>query len=161
MNTTDILSALDQEIARLRSVRDLLADSELPAKRRGRPKGSTNKEASSSAPGGVRKKRTMSAEGKARIAAAQRARWAKLNSPAKSSGKTVLAKRTSGKKAAKQGSSSKSKKTAITQSVGKSDSSQRAAGRKVARKKVAAKSQSKPGRPASQPKTATESQVTE
>ena len=118
MNKTDILSALDEEISRLRQARDLLADASLPmrgttlakvassaasepvAKRGpGRPKGSgskavvapapekkkpgrptgtsSSKSASSEAKESTPKRRTMSAEGKARIAAAQRARWAR------------------------------------------------------------------------------------
>ena len=120
MNKTDILSALDEEISRLRQARDLLADASLPmrgttlakvassaasepvAKRGpGRPKGSGSKAVAAPAPAPEKKKpgrpagtsssksassetkestpkrRTMSAEGKARIAAAQRARWAR------------------------------------------------------------------------------------
>jgi hypothetical protein len=66
MNTQDILSAIDAEIARLQSARSLLAGT---AKRRGRPPMG----GSPSAP----KKRTMSAAGRRRIAEAQRKRWAK------------------------------------------------------------------------------------
>lgn len=85
MNTTGILSAIDGEISRLTQARSLLSglDSANPiapstAPRRGRPKGSENKATSFkptefSAP----KRRTLSAAGKARIAAAQRERWAR------------------------------------------------------------------------------------
>jgi hypothetical protein len=66
MHTRDILAALNAEIAQLRSVRYLLADS-ASTKRRGRPLGSSSHS----------KKRTMSAAGKKRIAEAQRKRWAK------------------------------------------------------------------------------------
>jgi hypothetical protein len=63
MNTNDIVDAIDREIARLQQVRNLLGGSQgkvASAKTIRRPK-----------------KRVMSAEGRARIAAAQRARWAK------------------------------------------------------------------------------------
>jgi fructoselysine-6-P-deglycase FrlB-like protein len=60
MNTADLLSAIDSEIARLQEARALLAGTGSSIAKRGRPA-----------------KYTMSAEGRARIAAAQRARWAK------------------------------------------------------------------------------------
>jgi hypothetical protein len=60
MNTTDLISAIDSEIARLEQARALLA----------------GQDRHSATP--TKKKRSvMSAEGRARIAAAQRARWAK------------------------------------------------------------------------------------
>ncbi|MBB5060992.1 hypothetical protein HDF16_005728 [Granulicella aggregans] len=89
MNTSEIIEAIDQEILKLQQARALLAD--VPAiqatkpvaakpatgKRRGRPKGSVNKKAEVVAPAAVKPaKRTLSAEGKGRIAAAQKARWA-------------------------------------------------------------------------------------
>lgn len=94
MNTTEILEAIDQQIAKLQQARALLAEgltiqTAKPAagKRRGRPKGSVNKKAEVSTPVETAKApRTMSAEGKARIAAAQQARWAahkKASRPAK------------------------------------------------------------------------------
>lgn len=89
MNTTDILAAIDGEISRLTQARTLLngfnttgspAEQVAPstAPRRGRPKGSKNK-ATSFNPGEFTrpKRRSMSPEGKARMAAAQRARWAR------------------------------------------------------------------------------------
>jgi hypothetical protein len=63
MDTNDIVDAIDKEIARLQQVRSLLGGSQFA--------GRTAK------PGPRGKRRTMSAEGRARIAAAQRARWAK------------------------------------------------------------------------------------
>jgi hypothetical protein len=63
MNTNEIVDAIDKEIARLQQVRHLLG-------------GSQGKTASAKPLRRV-KKRVMSAEGRARIAAAQRARWAK------------------------------------------------------------------------------------
>jgi hypothetical protein len=63
MNVTELLSAIDSEIFRLQQVRAILADSSVHASaKRGRPVGN---------------KRTMSVEGRARIAEAQRKRWAK------------------------------------------------------------------------------------
>jgi hypothetical protein len=65
MNTQDIISAIDAEIARLQSARSLVAGT---AKRRGRPPMSGTSATTT--------RRTMSAEGKKRIAEAQRKRWA-------------------------------------------------------------------------------------
>jgi topoisomerase IA-like protein len=67
MTLTDLVSSVDSEIAILQQVRALLAGQDGHV-RRGRKPG---------------KKRTMSAEGRARIAAAQRARWAKQKKAAK------------------------------------------------------------------------------
>lgn len=61
MNTTELLFQIDAELSRLNQARALLVGSNNGV-RRGRP---------------GRKKHTMSAEGRARIAAAQRRRWAK------------------------------------------------------------------------------------
>jgi hypothetical protein len=58
MDTTKLIEALDLEIARLQHAKALLSGAPL----KGKPKAV---------------KRTMSAEGRARIAAAQKARWAK------------------------------------------------------------------------------------
>ena len=75
MNTSEILSAIDQEISRLEQARSLLQSSNGPSapavevKRRGRPPGKAT-------PVPVAPTRTMSEEGRARIAAAQKARWA-------------------------------------------------------------------------------------
>ncbi len=89
MNTAEILSAIDEKISRLTQIRSLLGGVDTAAavpktptpdsaRRRGRPKGSKNK-ATSFTPSEFSppKRRTMSPEGKARIAAAQRARWAR------------------------------------------------------------------------------------
>jgi hypothetical protein len=83
MNTKDILEAIDQQISKLQQARTLLSESPtiqakkpVAAKRRGRPKGSVNQRPEAISPATVKtNKRTMSAEGKARIAAAQKARW--------------------------------------------------------------------------------------
>jgi len=68
MNTRDILSAIDAEIARLQSARSLFVGT-ASDKRRGRPPASHS--------AGAPKKRTLSAAGRKRIAEAQRKRWAK------------------------------------------------------------------------------------
>ena len=94
MNTTEILFAIDEEMSRLTQVRSLLGGLDTAAfvperltpgttPKRGRPKGSKNK-ATSFDPTefSLPKRRTMSPEGKARIAAAQRARWARQHAEA-------------------------------------------------------------------------------
>ncbi len=69
METSAMIVSIDEELQRLRQARELLA-------------GTGN---GSGAGRGTKKKRrhTMSAEGRARIAAAQRARWAKQKKAAK------------------------------------------------------------------------------
>jgi hypothetical protein len=70
MDTTDIIQIIDAEIARLEQARTVLNGHTAPAKR-GRPIGS-NATTTTKPP-----RRKISAEGRARIAAAQKARWAK------------------------------------------------------------------------------------
>ena len=75
-----ILSAIDAQLAKLQQARTLLASTSVApsvgeARRPGRPKGS--KTAAKADP--VKAKRTMSAEGRSRIAAAQKKRWAAKN----------------------------------------------------------------------------------
>lgn len=78
MQIADLIAAIDSEIERLQQARTLLAEAdtttETPTPKRGpgRPKGTRTN--ATTAP--VRKPRVMSAEGKARIAAAQKKRWA-------------------------------------------------------------------------------------
>ena len=76
----EILEVIDQEIAKLQQVRsilttrtDVLTSNAASAKRRGRPMGSVDKTVPV-----IKKstKRTLSTQGKARIAEAQKARWA-------------------------------------------------------------------------------------
>jgi hypothetical protein len=64
MDTTKLIEALDLEIARLQHARALLSGAPLRGKPGPKPKAV---------------KRTMSAEGRARVAAAQKARWAKTH----------------------------------------------------------------------------------
>jgi hypothetical protein len=87
MQTNEILEAIDQKISQLQQARALLTNqaSQLQTgKRRGRPKSSDSKTAKSIPAAAKTAKRTMSAEGKARIAAAQKARWAAKKKATKS-----------------------------------------------------------------------------
>jgi hypothetical protein len=70
MDTSEILTHIDAKIARLLQVKALLT----AEKTKPEPGRASSKPAKKAAP---TKKRTMSAEGRARIAAAQKARWAK------------------------------------------------------------------------------------
>jgi hypothetical protein len=69
MNTTEILSAVDSEIARLKEARALLAEEDGHSPRAKNP---------------VTKHRPMSAEARKRIGDAQRKRWANQKNAAKS-----------------------------------------------------------------------------
>jgi hypothetical protein len=73
MDTTEIIQTIDAEIARLERARGLLNGHTAPVKR-GRPI-SSNATTTRKPP-----RRKISAEGRARIAAAQKARWAKAKS---------------------------------------------------------------------------------
>ena len=73
MTTEEILSHIDAEIARLTAARDLFAGMSTPQVSRGPRK--TGTAAIKSTAG--RAKRVISPEGRARIAAAQKLRWAK------------------------------------------------------------------------------------
>ena len=68
MSIKQIIAELDIEIARLEQAKNVLAGATVK-RGSGRPKLSTDT--------GIKKKRTMSAEGRARIVAAVKARWAK------------------------------------------------------------------------------------
>jgi hypothetical protein len=71
MDTTEIIQTIDAEIAHLEKAKALL-DGHTTSPKRGRPVSS--KPVAAHAPV---KRRKISAEGRARIAAAQKARWAK------------------------------------------------------------------------------------
>ena len=74
MNTAKMIEALDEELARLRQIRDLLAgdEPEEPEKRRrGRPAKTAAKPSTPEV-----KKRNLSDEARQRIAEAQKRRWA-------------------------------------------------------------------------------------
>ena len=73
MQTNEILIAIDKEIAMLRQARELLAAEGEIGKRRGRSPGSRKGIATV---GAKSSRRTMSEEGRARIAAGQKRRWA-------------------------------------------------------------------------------------
>ena len=83
MDTATIVEHLDAEISRLQQVRALLTDGDL-RKGPGRPKASD----AISKPVAVKlTKRVMSAEGKKKIALAQKARWAKVRKATKKAAK--------------------------------------------------------------------------
>lgn len=79
MTIDEILESLDGEIARLREARALLAGVEVQAKRGPGREEKTALGAVMQQIDAAPKKRMMSAEGRERIAAAQRERWAKKN----------------------------------------------------------------------------------
>ena len=78
MDVTQILSAIDAEIARLQAAREAIAAlngaSPIPPPRRGRPKGSGTGAAEAAAP--RKRKRNLSPEGRKRIQEAMQRRWA-------------------------------------------------------------------------------------
>jgi hypothetical protein len=94
VQTSDLLVAIDEEIDRLQQVRNLLAGNSSGLVKRA-PKAASI--AATAFPFGMskstapKKRRTLSAAGRARIAAAQKARWAKLK-------KTTGEKEKNGKK---------------------------------------------------------------
>jgi hypothetical protein len=83
MNVSAIFSSIDAELSRLHQARALLAGPVAPSERRGRPKHSETKLAPAKPTKKIAKKRTMSPEGRARVAAAQKARWAAVKSGTK------------------------------------------------------------------------------
>lgn len=103
MKQNEIIQSLRDEIAKLQQVIDLLLDGASVAeevRRPGRPKGSGTRAAGVNPEESAPKKRIMSVEGKARIAAAQKKRWAAQKSlaPARSArstrGEAAATKRT-------------------------------------------------------------------
>ena len=76
MDVTQILSAIDAEIARLQQAREAVASldgsSAISPPRRGRPKGSTP----TTEAGARKRKRNLSPEGRKRIQEAMQRRWA-------------------------------------------------------------------------------------
>lgn len=76
VNRSQIIDLIDGEISRLEEAKELLSNGETTAvSRRGRP--AKVKNLSSQVPANTRKRvRTLSPETRAKIAAAQRARWA-------------------------------------------------------------------------------------
>ncbi len=103
MNIQDIVVEIDAEISRLQQVKALLTGSSATEKRKaGRP-------ANTSLAGKARTRRTLSAEARERIAAAQRARWAKSKKAAKKAAPNIPAASTA-KNAPAVGLGTKSKK---------------------------------------------------
>src|SRR5258708_38858074 len=96
MDTMSIIEEIDAEISRLQQAKVILTGTTISRGRPGRPK--TTSLVSKPVPAKLTK-RVMRAEGKARIAAAQKARWAKVkksaNNPVvkKSTAKKVTLKR--------------------------------------------------------------------
>jgi hypothetical protein len=97
MSTNDIVREIDAEISRLQQARVLLASAETAVKREpGRfvgvksPSRATSFNPSDFA-GRSKAARTMSAEARARIAAAQKARWAKSKKAAKKAARNAEA----------------------------------------------------------------------
>ena len=85
INSNDIVLEIDAEISRLRQARALLSDTNTTVKRKpGRP-------ASTSLPSNTKVVHTMSAETRAKMAAAQKARWAKAKKAAKKAARKVAA----------------------------------------------------------------------
>ena len=79
MSIANLISEIDAEIARFEQARTLLSGAASPAaKKRGRPAGAVK-----AAGKPAKKKRNLSPEGRARIAAAVKARWAALKKAAK------------------------------------------------------------------------------
>ena len=126
MDRNEILEYLNAEITRLTTVRDLMSGEAPEPRRRGRPKGSvsraTNFNPEEFTP---EKRRTMSPEGKARVAAAQKKRWAAQKSDS--------AKKTTPVKASSTRKSAPVAKTVVAKAV------HRPAGKKAAVKKAVAK----------------------
>ncbi len=102
MNIEDILSEIDAEISRLQQAKALLGEGgsagTVAKKRRGRPPLSASQHI---LPKAKTKRRMMSAEGRAKIAAAQKARWAKSKKAATTTGKKKVGRpaKAAGKKA--------------------------------------------------------------
>ncbi len=103
MNIRDIVVEIDAEISRLRQAKALLSGTRTTASRK------SSGPAKISVPGKARTKRTLSAVARAKIAAAQRARWAKSKKAAKRATDDI-AKVSKAKKATTAGSRGKSSK---------------------------------------------------
>jgi hypothetical protein len=103
MNIPDIVVEIDAEISRLQQVKALLTGISTAEKRKaGRP-------VNTSLVGKAKTRRTMSAEAREKIAAAQRARWAKSRKASKKAAPSIPATSTR-KKASAVGLRAKSKK---------------------------------------------------
>ena len=103
MNIQDIVVEIDAEISKLQQVKALLTGTGTTEMRK------PGRLAKTSLAGKARTKRTLSAEARERIAAAQRARWAKSKMAAKKAASSIPAASTA-KKAPAVGLRAKSKK---------------------------------------------------
>jgi hypothetical protein len=86
MQASELIAAIDGEIGCLEQARALLTGNETGPAHRGRPAGAFFGDIAH------RKRRTISAAGRARIAAAQKTRWAKLKRAAKRAAAAASAK---------------------------------------------------------------------
>jgi hypothetical protein len=99
MDVRNIVAEIDAKIASLQQARAVLLDLDESAlvlkPRRGRPKGSTNaaKAAAVKVVKPARRKRTLSPEGRKRIADAMKRRWAERRKEAPKAAKKVAAKK--------------------------------------------------------------------
>ncbi len=100
MNISEIVAALDEEIGLLERARALLSEAEPVARRRGRPKGSTNQQTSFTPLEFAGKpRRKLGRAARERISAAQRLRWAKqkeTSAPKKTSARKLTARKGTG-----------------------------------------------------------------
>ena len=94
MEVKQIVSELDQEIARLKEARALLAGESSGARRRGRPAGSAARSKASAAAPRKGKKRNLTPEGRRRIQEALQRRWAAQRKSAAKSQKPAKAEKT-------------------------------------------------------------------
>ncbi len=121
MNTAMILSAIDEEIDRLTRVRSLLAEAgtmpesiaSVVRRKPGRPAKQVV------TPAKAARKRVMSAEGRARIVAAQKARWAKRQ--AESTAAKPAPSKSAAKKSAKKSAKKAAKKSAVKEAANSSN----------------------------------------
>jgi len=96
MDTTEIIIEIDAQISRLREAKALLAGTEITIKRKpGRPSRVSLAAKASSIPAKSAAKpaarRTLSTEARAKMAAAQKERWAKFRKAAKKKARAVAA----------------------------------------------------------------------
>ncbi len=100
MNISEIVAALDEEIGLLERAKALLSEAEPVTRRRGRPKGSTNKQTSfNPLELAGQPRRQLGRAARERISAAQRLRWAKQKktaAPKKTAAQKLTAKKGSG-----------------------------------------------------------------
>ena len=171
MNQNEMIEGLRAEIAKLQRVLDLLLEQTTetePVRRPGRPKGSAKKSTSFNPEEFAPKKRAMSAEGKARIVAAQKKRWAAQKAASTKRPSKTVSPKSAGKVAPKSAkkSAGAGKRTGSTQAKTQTASAKRttAVAKKGAAKKTVVKKATRPAskRPAKQVAAPTpEAQTTE